>query len=380
VVYGSGLDAGEVAIDQALAERDGFRFESVHCSGRPTADRIRSTVHRGRSRIAREAFRLAGLETGWQIGPSAAELLRRARASNADYFIVHLEQALWAGARLLRDGKRVGVDMEDWFSEDLMPEARRHRPLALLRSLEADLLRGGAHATCPSRAMSDALVREFECAPPAVVYNAFPWGDCLLRDGERHDRISNARPSIHWYSQTIGPGRGLEDLLAALPLLTHDAELHLRGNPVIGFSDWFAARVPPDWRSRVVVHGLVSNDALLSRISEHDIGFAGEMKYCRSRDLTVTNKILHYLLGGLAVVASDTAGQREIAEQARGAVTIYPSGDVSALSRHLNFLLANPERLAVARAAASDAAERVFCWERQEPRLVENVRRAMGEA
>ena len=64
---------------------------------------------------------------------------------------------------------------------------------------------------------------------------------------------------------------------------------------------------------------------MLSRIAEHDIGFAGEQNYCRSRDLTVTNKILHYLLGGLAVIASDTAGQRQIAAQAGEAVRVYPA-------------------------------------------------------
>ena len=42
------------------------------------------------------------------------------------------------------------------------------------------------------------------------------------------------------------------------------------------------------------VHPVVHNDELLSRIAEHDIGFAGEMKYCQSRDLTVTNKIFTF--------------------------------------------------------------------------------------
>ena len=122
------------------------------------------------------------------------------------------------------------------------------------------------------------------------------------------ERIEGTRQlrSIHWYSQTIGPGRGLEDLLAALPHLEHVAEVHLRGQPVVDFNAWLSVRVPQAWRHRVFVHSLVPNEQLLSRIAEHDIGFAGEMKYCKSRDLTITNKILHYLLAGLAVVASDT--------------------------------------------------------------------------
>jgi glycosyltransferase involved in cell wall biosynthesis len=104
------------------------------------------------------------------------------------------------------------------------------------------------------------------------------------------------------------------------------------------------------------------------------------MKYCRSRDLTVTNKLLQYLLAGLAVVASDTEGQREVAEQAGEAVVLYPSGEPGALASQLNALLGSPERLSRAKAAALTAAEQIFCWERQEPVLLESVTRALGRS
>src|SRR5262249_53438318 len=146
-------------------------------------------------------------------------------------------------------------------------------------------------------------------------------------------------PSIHWYSQTLGQGRGLEDLIAALPLLKSEAQIHLRGQPAAGFEEWLRTQIPDELRSRVFVHGLVTNSELLSRVAEHDIGFAGEGKYCRSRDLTITNKILHYLLAGLAVVASDTAGQREVAGYGADAVLLSPSGDPAALTARLDSLL-----------------------------------------
>ena len=94
--------------------------------------------------------------------------------------------------------------------------------------------------------------------------------------------------------------------------------------------------------------------------------------------MTVTNKILHYLLGGLAVVASDTAGQREVEGQADGAVLLYPSGNPQLLAERLNELLGKPDRLAAAKASALRAAEQTFCWERMIPRLVESVQRAVG--
>ena len=267
--------------------------------------------------------------------------------------------------------------MEDWFSEDLLPEARKHRPVRLLRQLEQELLRAGAHASCPSRAMSAALSAEFDCAAPTVIYNSFPWSDRVALDGVSKDRRDRSIPSIHWYSQTLGAGRGLEDLLGALAHVPHKLEVHLRGQRAAGFDDWLSARVPESWRDHVYVHALVPHDELLSRIAEHDIGFAGEMKYCRNKDLTVSNKILHYLLAGLAVVASDTSGQQEVASEAPDAVSLYPSGDAGALAARINALLESPERLQRAKAAALRAAEDTYCWERQESRLLESISRAL---
>ena len=172
--------------------------------------------------------------------------------------------------------------------------------------------------------MSEALAREFGCPQPTVVYNAFPWSARESVDGLFKDRRDRRLPSIHWFSQTLGHNRGLDDLIAALPLLKHEAEIHLRGKPVSGFENWLAHRVPEAWRGRIMVHEPVRNTELLSRITEHDIGFAGETPVIRSRDLTVTNKILYYLLAGLAVLASNTAGQREVAALAPGGVFLYP--------------------------------------------------------
>ena len=378
-VLGAWFDPVLKLRDQELAGRLGIRFAPViDLTEQNSGTRLRRFGCRVRKRLAEDAFRYARWENRWQLGYAVAALGREARRSDADLFIAHSEAALAVAGDLLHAGRRIGVDMEDWFSEDLLPEARRQRPLRLLRSLEQAVLRGAAHRSCPSRAMSDALAKEFSCGPPTVIYNTFEWSERRLLDGELKDRENRRVPSVHWYSQTLGEGRGLGDLFAALPHVKHEAEIHLRGSPARGFGDWLASRVPDSWRKRVFIHGLVPNGELLSRIAEHDIGFAGEMKYCRSRDLTVTNKILHYLLAGLAVVASDTAGQREVADQTMGAVHLYPSGDSRALAKQLNALLDSPDELGAARAAALETANQRFCWEQMAPRLVENVERALG--
>ncbi len=381
VVFGVSSDRRRWESDSRLADRGGYGYHSVvpHLSGgrRWMPQRL---LPRLRNRLAKRLHGAFGVESHWQLGSYAPELLRSARASGAGYFIVHLEEAAWVGCALLREGCRVGIDLEDWYSEDLPPEAQRQRPIRLLRGLERKLLREGFHTTCPSRAMSSALGRAYDCAAPAVIYNAFPWSDRASMDGLAKDREGRRRPSIHWYSQTLGMGRGLEDLIAALPFVRAEAEVHLRGQPAEGFEGWLRARIPEGWRDRLFLHGLVPNGELLSRIAEHDIGFAGEMKYCRNKDLTVSNKILHYLLGGLVVVASDTAGQREIADQVPAAVAIYPSGDAVALADTLSRLLTSPDELREKRAVALQVASQIFCWEVQEKVLLETVDRALGRS
>ncbi|MEA2989892.1 MAG: hypothetical protein QOG83_2603 [Alphaproteobacteria bacterium] len=379
-VLGGWLDSISKANDLSLIKNAAFEFT-------PVVDRNLGSKRNEAAWFARRAGRKAahivyGL-TGWQsplqLGFGVKRLFREALRLSADLYIAHSEAGLYAACGLARRGMRVGVDMEDWFSEDLLPEVRRHRPLRLLRALERELLLRVAYASCPSRVMSTALAEVHGCTAPTVIYNAFAWSQRPALDGSMSDRRTRDRPSIHWYSTTLGPGRGLEDLLSAVPHLQHDVEIHLRGSPAPGFEQWLRTQVPDHWRHRMFFHSVVTNEQLLPRIAEHDIGFAGEMKYCRSRELTVTNKMLHYFLGGLAVVASDTAGQREVAEQAPGAVLLYPSGNGRALADALNSLLGAPERLALAKAAALDAAQKTFCWERQEGALLGAVAHALAQ-
>lgn len=376
VVLGAWINSSLKELDQQLLSSLPFNFIPVVDS---TISATRQIQQRVRRKLGSIVHQFGRIENRWQLGYAYTALRQAAFRRTADLYIAHSEQAMAVAIDLLRNGRRVGVDMEDWFSEDLLPNTRRHRPLRLLRSFERCLLKQSIYVSCPSRAMSEALAQEYRCVLPSVIYNAFHWSERKSIDGMFKDRKNQHVPSIHWYSQTLGLGRGLEDLLAALPLVEYTAEIHLRGNAVEGFKAWLLERVPVSWRDRIAFHDLVSNDELPSRIAEHDIGFAGEMTYCRNRDLTVTNKILHYLVAGLAIVASDTAGQREISEQAPGAIFLYPSGNSVALAAGLNNLLGSAETLRRAKIAALRAAKQKFCWERQESVLLETVTHALAK-
>jgi glycosyltransferase involved in cell wall biosynthesis len=154
--------------------------------------------------------------------------------------------------------------------------------------------------------------------------------------------------------------------------------VHLRGQCRSDYRTRLDGLFPDDNGHTLYVHDLVSPDDLLSRIAEHDIGLALERYEPESRNRTVTNKILHYLLGGLALVATDTAGQQEVAEKAGAAVRLCPPADADGLARQLRHFVGSETRLETAQDDALRAARETFCWEQQAPRLVASVREALS--
>jgi glycosyltransferase involved in cell wall biosynthesis len=375
IVIGPILSDALAAIDEELLRQRPWKRE-VSIDLRTFAgarDRIRR-------RLGMEAVRLTGHQSHDALGYGVRAALRIARRMKPDLVIGHQEVGLWVAWRMARAGFMCAVDYEDWYSHDLPPEGRIGRPVKLLERLEAAMLQQAPFTLAPSRAMAEAIHSAADASGkmPEVIYNAFRWSDRDSLDGALRDRDNRDRPSLHWVSQTLGRGRGLETLFATLHLVDIPLDVHLRGRSDAATRESFAGIFPSDHGHRLYFHDLVPPDELLSRIAEHDIGIATEERDPPSRDTTVTNKILHYLLGGLAVVASDTRGQREVAGQAAGAVKLFQQGDPDALAVAILTLVARPRRLQHAKSAALDAAERVFSWERQEARMVDIVEEALA--
>jgi hypothetical protein len=130
--------------------------------------------------------------------------------------------------------------------------------------------------------------------------------------------------------------------------------------------------------SEIVFQDQVPHEKLLALMQTYDIGFAGEIAHNKSRDLTVTNKILHYFLAGIPAVCSDTQGQLEICRQVPEATRVYSQRDPVSLAAAIDSLLVSDDVLQRAKRAAWDAGATRFCWETQEPKLLAAVRQAIG--
>jgi glycosyltransferase involved in cell wall biosynthesis len=321
--------------------------------------------------LARRAVQHFGWQSPSALGPTGP-LLARIRTLPADLIIVHNDAPMWAGRRLLATGRRVAADFEDWYTEDLLPVDRRARPQRLLCQLEHNLLHRAAYVTTTSQVMADALHRAYGGKRPIVVTNSFPLQP-------RPAPQANGRPpAFFWFSQTIGPGRGLEPFLAAWAVTRASSRVVLLGNVDAAYRASLIEALPPPRRAQLDFHNPVDPTDLPALIAEHDIGLALEHNQPPSRDLTITNKILQYLNAGLAVVASDTAGQSEVFAHAPGIGELVALDDTTALAGRLDALLADPARLDASRQAARRAAEEIYCWEKEAPAFVRTVEAALA--
>jgi hypothetical protein len=358
--------------DARLTREAPWRYEATVDLRPEVTNAVARFRYRAVRRLSAEMVRRGGVQMPCALAYAVMRTLRVVRSRDWDLHIGFQELGAYASFCLGKRGRRVAIDIEDWYSRDLLPEAQRERPKRLLSRIEQFALNGAEHSFTTSGAMAAALQRAYGGRVPTVVYNAFPFSDRKDIDGLMLDRVDQSKRSLHWASKTIGAGRGLETLCEALKFITAPVEVHLRGNCAKDFELVLRDRFPKNGQHTLHFHKPVPANQLLSRMAEHDIGLALEMDNPESRNLTVTYKFFHYLLAGLAIVASDTAGQAEAAACCDGAVSLFKVGDAKALASQVNSLLSSHD-LEARKAKAVYVSKEIFSWEKQGSHVVDAI-------
>lgn len=354
--------------DRRLMGRRRWRLETVNCQVGHGHTTGRTLLVRGRRWLARRAYR--SVRTRWVAERAYTlalpELATQALAEPPDWVIAHAHAALPVAARVAAWCRaRLGFDCEDLLVE------HGSELVDIVRSIERRYLRLCSYISVPSRRIAERLAEAYDDIPePVVLYNVFPMHLASPLTPPRQRRPSPVL-RLHWFGQTIGPGRGIEEAIEALALLGPDAELHLRGHTAEGYRaavDALARRY--DVHERVIIHRPVDHDDLVASMDQFGVGLALERPDHGNYSRTVTNKIFAYLLAGLAVAATDTPGQREVLQAAPSAGFLYRAGDARSLAVHLQGWIADPSALRAAQHAAWTAARGRFCWELEQDKLL----------
>lgn len=356
-------------IDRALLKNAPFKKMALPYFGFHGAFGLGAHAGRTFTSLARKLVPL-GIERRSALG-AFHRLFRVARRTPADLTIVHTELGLAIGSELLKKGRKVAADFEDWHSQDLLPAARRHRPLRLLGKVEQAMLCKASYTSTTSQAMAGALLAAHGGTKPIVITNSFPLQPPPAR---KPGRI----PSLLWFSQTIGPGRGLEAFVQSWANTKVASHLCLLGEVSDNYKNRLLSLTNDLAKSTLDFLPTCPPDALPAYISQHDVGLALEEKSPPNKDLTISNKILQYLNVGLAVAATHTAGHREVLQGNPQAGIFIDPADPVTCAKVLDDLLSSHEKLSTMQAAARGLAEQTYCWEREEPKLLAIVQQSLA--
>jgi glycosyltransferase involved in cell wall biosynthesis len=369
-------------LDEELASTRDWLFARIHATGHTRASQARRMWAAVRQRVCSLLYPRGGpYVRDAAYSRFVTELASTAAAEPADLYIAHNLQALPATVRAARThGTRVGFDAEDFhrgeFSEVDVSLQKR-----LTIKVEDAYIPLCDHVTAASEGIAAAYAEVLGIDKPTVILNVFP-----LTERKEHtpsEELAQEKPegvvSLYWYSQVIGPGRGLKGAVQALSLLDDTIHLSLRGHWRESFRDELVD-LANALGIRERLHHLppAPPKQLVERAAQHDIGLALEQGHTRNRDVCVTNKLLVYLLAGVPVVATATTGQQHICETVPEATRLCASGGPEKIADAVRSLMRDGKVQYEARAAAYRAGTERYNWEREQFRLLRAVEEALA--
>jgi hypothetical protein len=346
---------------------------------------LRSRLRWKLLRVGQLCARGAYLSTGFARYADVAlraymlPLRRAALATSADLYVAHYPDALPAVAAAARNhDARYAYDAEDFHLGDWPDRLTYETERRLVGDIEARYLPGCAYVTAASPGIADAYAKAYGIKRPHVVLNTFPLGRAAPAPTQRG--TAQPAPSLYWFSQTIGPSRGLECAVHAIARARTGPHLYLRGTPAAGF----AGRLLDLARTAGVagrVHFLAPDEPdkmeLLAR--DYDAGLCSEPAYTRNNALALSNKLFTYILAGIPPLLSDTPGQCRFASESGLTDLIYERENPAALAALLDHLLGDASRLAAARAQVWRLGQERYNWEREQSGLIEALHFANGD-
>jgi len=290
------------------------------------------------------------------------ELVSAALATSADFFYGGTTGGIAATFEAARRARRpYALDLEDFFSGEPQ-EGSLDRKLA--ERIEREILPGARFLTASSGPIADAYAAKYGVKADTI-HNVFP----LPGRPPDLESLREGPLRFYWFSQTVGPGRGLEDAIAAAGLSAIDAELHLRGAIAESFRETLrklAREKAP--HLALTTHPPGPPDGMTSLASAFDLGLSLEQPVSLNRPLCLTNKALVYLLAGLALVMTDTPGQQPLREGLGDKALVVSPGDVPALAAGFRRFASDRRYLLDCRRASWRAAATRWHWEHFEER------------
>jgi glycosyltransferase involved in cell wall biosynthesis len=355
-------------LDQAVLANAAWRVRRLDFRARGIGWRVRRAVQTAQQ----GAFSLSGF-TGLAVrglSPVTAPLRAAATKVAADLYIAHYPAALSAAAYAARvNDAQYAYDAEDFHLGDWPDGVHHELKRNMVRTVESHYLPNCTYVTAASPGIADAYAEAYGLARPTVLLNVFPRALAPVAPVPAGTAVPG--PSVYWFSQTIGPDRGLETAVAALGHARTRPHLYLRGTLAPGFLEKLRS-IAIEGQATDRLHVLPSESPLemVRLASNYDLGLSSETGHTMNRKIALNNKLFTYFLAGIPVLLSDVPAHRSLAIEAGDAARTYSTGNSTSLASAMDELLSDPRALANARIAAFRLGEQRFNWDTEKAVLL----------
>jgi glycosyltransferase involved in cell wall biosynthesis len=334
-------------------------------------------------KVARLASRRLFSATGYSGMPVVARahfagtrsLTRAAARIPAQLYLGHCLAALPVAARAARTRAcPYGFDIKDYHDEETDaaigdPVERRIRQI-----LQSRFLPGCGVLTSASPLIASKYEESYG-VESQVVLNVFP-----LSQAPGHPvapgPVSEQRPAVfYWFSQTIGPNRGLESAVAIISSMRTPSELHVRGFVAPDYAASLQSLASRSGLRRPVCFLPPASPNEMARLAAAaDLGLSLEQSHPINRDICLTNKIFVYLLAGIPQLLSNTTAQTALAPRLGDAALVCDLSRTQETAACLDSFFADHDRVAKARNAAWRLARERYCWDVEKEILLNSTK------
>jgi glycosyltransferase involved in cell wall biosynthesis len=306
-------------------------------------------------------------------GRTYYEMLYKAKSIKADLYIAHNLSALPIAVKAAKFHKaKCGFDAEDYHRQEVNDNTNS-KEYKLAKYLEDKYLLQVDYLTAASPLIANEYKKLYPKLNPIVINNVF-----LTRKLHSFSKSETSIPKLKlfWFSQTIGKGRGVEDIINAMGIMKNENIcLTLLGQintPTYTYLQNLA-QINKLKVSQLNFLPPVNSDEIFDIASHFDIGLALEPGFCLNNNLALSNKIFTYLCAGNAVVASETKAQKQLLNSYPNIGKTYKIGDIEALANILKYYDENKEALQNAKNASLLLAKNELNWEIESEKFIKII-------
>jgi len=256
-----------------------------------------------------------------------------------------------------------GVDFEDFHRGEHGTTAEGRFQSELTASVEVEAARDARFVSMGSPLIS-ACYEECLGIKGVAVHNVFP-----LPSEAPAFELPQGPLKLYWFSQTIGPGRGLEQAMRGCSAADIETELHLRGRIDGSYREGLeslARQVAP--KMKLTIHEPGPSAGMIDACRPFDIGLSLETGVNSNNRLVMSNKAFTYMLAGITTIYSDTIAQRAFRDALGGRQPIVALDDTAAFATILKTWDADRASLLVSQQDAWQWAKRRWHWEHDDER------------